>query len=44
MLAGVADQFGIDAQTVANRFQRAGVAVRPRRGWASRAHPDEERR
>ena len=43
-LAGVADQFGIDAQTVANRFQRAGVAVRPRRGWASRAHPDEERR
>ena len=34
-LADVADQFGIDAQTVANRFRRAGVAVRPRRGRPS---------
>ena len=32
-LADVAQRFGIDAQTVANRFRRAGVAVRPRRGW-----------
>jgi len=43
-LAGVAHQFGIDAQTVANRFRRAGVAVRPRRGWTSRVHPEQERR
>ena len=42
-LAGIADQFGIDAQTVANRFRRAGVAVRPRRGWASRANHERER-
>jgi transposase-like protein len=34
-LADVADQFGIDAQTVANRLRRAGVAVRPRRGRPS---------
>ena len=34
-LADVADQFGIDAQTVANRFRRAGVAVRPRCGRPS---------
>ena len=34
-LADVADQFGIDAQTVANRFRRAGVAVQPRRGRPS---------
>jgi len=34
-LADVADRFGIDAQTVANRFRRAGVAVRPRRGRPS---------
>ena len=32
-LTDVAHQFGIDAQTVANRFRRAGVPVRPRRGW-----------
>jgi len=34
-LADVANRFGIDAQTVANRFRRAGVTVRPRRGWNS---------
>lgn len=32
-LADVARRYGIDPQTVANRFQRAGVPVRPRRGW-----------
>jgi hypothetical protein len=36
-LAHVADQFGVDAQTVANRFRRAGIPVRPRRGWSSPA-------
>ena len=42
-LADVGEQFGIDAQTVANRFRRAGVAVRPRRGWPSRDHSEHER-
>ena len=28
-LADVADQFGVDAQTVANRLRRARVAIRP---------------
>ena len=36
-LAVVADRFRIDAQTVANRFRRAGVRVRTRRGWPSRS-------
>jgi hypothetical protein len=35
-LADVGAQFRIDAQTVANRFRRAGVPVRPRRGWRPR--------
>lgn len=35
-LAGVASGYGIDAQTVANRFRRAGIPIRPRRGWPSR--------
>ena len=43
-LANVAHRFGIDAQTVANRFRRAGVAVRPRRGWTSRVRSEQERR
>jgi hypothetical protein len=43
-LADVAHQFGVDAQTVANRFRRAGVAVRPRRGWTSPAHSEDELR
>lgn len=30
-LADVADRFGIDAQTVASHFRRAGVPVRRRR-------------
>jgi DNA-directed RNA polymerase specialized sigma24 family protein len=33
-LAAVADRFGINPSTVANRFRRAGVTIRPRRGWA----------
>ena len=32
-LAHIADQFGVDPKTVANRFRRAGVPIRPRRGW-----------
>jgi hypothetical protein len=32
-LATVAARFGVDPSTVANRFRRAGVAVRPRLGW-----------
>lgn len=43
-LIDVADRFGIDPQTVANRFRRAGVAVRQRRGWSSRAHSEHARR
>ena len=42
-LADIADQFGIDAQTVANRFRRADIAVRPRRGWGSPAHLERRR-
>jgi transposase-like protein len=34
-LADVADEFGVDAQTVANRLRRAGIAIRPRRGWST---------
>jgi len=33
-LAAVGRRFGLDASTVANRFRRAGLPVRPRRGWA----------
>jgi hypothetical protein len=43
-LADVANLYGIDAQTVANRFRRAGVPVRPRRVWTSRVHAEHERR
>lgn len=32
-LAAVAARFGVDPSTVANRFRRAGIAIRPRRGW-----------
>ena len=32
-LADLAAVFEIDAQTVANRFRRAGRPIRPRRGW-----------
>ena len=41
-LADVADRYEIDAQTVANRFRRAGVPVRPRRGWTSRARAEHD--
>lgn len=43
-LADVANRFGVDGQTVANRFRRAGVPVRARRGWSSRAHSEEDRK
>jgi lambda repressor-like predicted transcriptional regulator len=33
-LAAVAARYGIDPQTVANRFRRAGIPVRSRRGWS----------
>jgi hypothetical protein len=32
-LADLAAQFGLDPSTVANRFRRAGIPIRPRRGW-----------
>jgi lambda repressor-like predicted transcriptional regulator len=35
-LAAVAGRYGIDAQTVANRFRRARIPTRPRRGWPPR--------
>ncbi len=41
--AKVADQFRGDAQTVANRFRRAGVPVRAQRGWTRAAHSEQER-
>jgi hypothetical protein len=41
-LADVGHRFGVDAQTVASRFRRAGVTVRPRRGWAARVNSDQE--
>ena len=43
-LADVAHEFGVDAQTVANRFRRAGVAMRPRRGWTSHVRTEHVRR
>jgi hypothetical protein len=32
-LATIAAQFGLDPSTVANRLRRAGIKIRPRRGW-----------
>ena len=32
-LATVAARFSLDPSTVANRFRRAGIPIRPRRGW-----------
>ncbi len=32
-LADVAARFGVDPSTVANRFRRAGIPIRPRQGW-----------
>jgi DNA-directed RNA polymerase specialized sigma24 family protein len=32
-LATIAAQLGLDPSTVANRFRRAAVPIRPRRGW-----------
>jgi len=37
-LAAVANRFGVDPQTVANRFRRAVIPTRPRRGSQSH-HP-----
>ena len=33
-LSDVGERFGVHASTIANRFQHAGVRIRPRRGWA----------
>jgi hypothetical protein len=38
-LAEVADRYDIDAQIVANRFRRADIATRSRRGSPSRRPP-----
>jgi transposase len=35
-LKAVAIRFDVDAKTVAREFKRAGVQVRPRRGWPDR--------
>jgi transposase-like protein len=32
-LAQIANQHDLDPQTVANRLRRAGIKIRPRRGW-----------
>ena len=32
-LATVADEFNVDARTLGREFRRAGVPIRPRRGW-----------
>jgi hypothetical protein len=32
-LSDVAVEYGLDPQTIANRFRRAGIPIRPRRGW-----------
>ena len=33
-LAAIANQHDLDPQTVGNRLRRAGIKIRPRRGWA----------
>lgn len=33
-LATVADQFNVDARTLGREFRKAGIAIRPRPGWA----------
>jgi AraC-like DNA-binding protein len=32
-LAGVAEHFGVDGETVRRAFNEAGISLRPRRGW-----------
>jgi transposase-like protein len=32
-LARVAEHFGVDAETVRQAFRKAGISLRPRRGW-----------
>jgi hypothetical protein len=32
-LATVADTFNIDTRTLGREFRKAGIAIRPRRGW-----------
>ena len=34
-LATVAHEYDVDARTLAREFRRAGVAIRPRRGWTN---------
>ena len=33
-LAAVAGQFNVDARTLGREFRKAGIAIRPRPGWA----------
>jgi hypothetical protein len=33
-LADIASQHGLDPQTVGDRLRRAGIPIRPRRGWS----------
>jgi lambda repressor-like predicted transcriptional regulator len=39
-LATVAARYGIDPQTVANRFRRSGFPIRTRRGWPPQHQPN----
>ena len=32
-LATVADEFNVDTRTLGREFRKAGVPIRPRRGW-----------
>ena len=32
-LATVADKFKVDTRTLSREFRKAGVPIRPRRGW-----------
>ena len=41
-LAAVAARYGIDPQTVGNRFRRAGIPVRARRGWPPQRRKADE--
>jgi transposase-like protein len=33
-IATVADEFNVDSRTLGREFRKAGVPIRPRRGWA----------
>lgn len=34
----VAEQFGVNAATIRREFAKAGIPIRPRRGWEPRGH------